>query len=160
MQGEDQQKLDVIANQIFINSLRSSGKVRVMVSEEDDNIIVVEDKRLQGNYCVVFDPLDGSSNIECGVSIGTIFGIYKTTVRFLVILATVHSLATEGNGLLAQQPAGLRRRCASTGQGDGGCRILHVRLQHQLCPCHLPRRQWVYSRYGTSYSFQAMPRKR
>lgn len=86
MQGEDQQKLDVIANHIFINSLRSSGKVKVMVSEEDDNIIVVEDKRLQGNYSVVFDPLDGSSNIECGVSIGTIFGIYKTTVFFLITL--------------------------------------------------------------------------
>ena len=77
VQGEQVKKLDVIANDIFINSLRSSGKVSVMVSEEDENAIFVTDQTLQGGgYCVVFDPLDGSSNIDSGVSIGTIFGIY------------------------------------------------------------------------------------
>ncbi|KAF8939026.1 Fructose-1,6-bisphosphatase [Dissophora ornata] len=76
IQGEDQKKLDVIANEIFINALRSSSKVSVMVSEEDEEAIFVEDQ-YRGKYCVVFDPLDGSSNIDCGVSIGTIFGIYK-----------------------------------------------------------------------------------
>ncbi|ORZ32776.1 hypothetical protein BCR44DRAFT_1515222 [Catenaria anguillulae PL171] len=80
VQGEEQKKLDVLANEIFINSLRSSGKVGVMVSEEDEEIIVVGEKDRDGNahsYAVVFDPLDGSSNIEAGVSIGTIFGIYR-----------------------------------------------------------------------------------
>ncbi|KAI9168364.1 Fructose-1,6-bisphosphatase [Blastocladiella emersonii ATCC 22665] len=80
VQGEDQKKLDVLANEIFINSLKSSGKVGVMVSEEDEEIIVVPTKdRDSGShhYAVVFDPLDGSSNIEAGVSIGTIFGIYR-----------------------------------------------------------------------------------
>ncbi|KAF9340298.1 Fructose-1,6-bisphosphatase, partial [Linnemannia elongata] len=76
VQGEEQKKLDVIANEIFVNALRSSGKVAVMVSEEDEEAIFVE-SQYQGKYCVVFDPLDGSSNIDCGVSIGTIFGIYK-----------------------------------------------------------------------------------
>ncbi|KAG0268649.1 Fructose-1,6-bisphosphatase [Actinomortierella ambigua] len=76
VQGEDQKKLDVIANEIFINALRSSSKVAVMVSEEDEEAIIVDVKQ-RGKYCVVFDPLDGSSNIDCGVSIGTIFGIYK-----------------------------------------------------------------------------------
>ena len=76
MQGEDVKKLDVVANDIFINCLKSSGKVSVMVSEENENAIFVEDPALQGKYCVVFDPLDGSSNIDAGVSIGTIFGIY------------------------------------------------------------------------------------
>ncbi|KNE64653.1 hypothetical protein AMAG_10010 [Allomyces macrogynus ATCC 38327] len=80
VQGEAQKKLDVLANEIFINSLRSSGKVAVMVSEEDEEIIVVGEQDRDGehaHYAVVFDPLDGSSNIEAGVSIGTIFGIYK-----------------------------------------------------------------------------------
>ncbi|KAG0240228.1 fructose-1,6-bisphosphatase [Mortierella sp. GBAus27b] len=76
IQGEDQKKLDVIANEIFVNALRSSNKVAVMVSEEDEEAIFVQAEQ-RGNYCVVFDPLDGSSNIECGVSIGTIFGIYR-----------------------------------------------------------------------------------
>ncbi|KNE70448.1 hypothetical protein AMAG_14578 [Allomyces macrogynus ATCC 38327] len=80
VQGEDQKKLDVLANEIFVNSLRSSGKVAIMVSEEDEDMIVVSDTDRDGDhasYAVVFDPLDGSSNIEAGVSIGTIFGIYK-----------------------------------------------------------------------------------
>lgn len=47
-----------------------------MVSEENDTEFIVEDA-LRGRYHVVFDPLDGSSNIDCGVSIGTIFGIYR-----------------------------------------------------------------------------------
>jgi len=74
--GDEQKKLDVISNEIFINALRSSGKVAVMVSEEDDEPIIVEDE-MKGRYCVVFDPLDGSSNIDAGVNVGTIFGIYK-----------------------------------------------------------------------------------
>ena len=68
----------MISNDIFINSLQSSGKVAVMVSEENEDIIVVSDVFRQGpKYAVVFDPLDGSSNIDAGVSIGTIFGVYQ-----------------------------------------------------------------------------------
>ena len=48
-----------------------------MVSEENENAIFVDNPSLKGKYCVVFDPLDGSSNIDAGVSIGTIFGIYQ-----------------------------------------------------------------------------------
>lgn len=77
VQGEQVQKLDVVANEIFINSLKSSGKVAMMVSEENEEIIVVDDPMLRGKYVVVFDPLDGSSNIDSGVSIGTIFGIFE-----------------------------------------------------------------------------------
>jgi len=69
-------KLDVIANEIFINALKSSGKTAILVSEEDEEAIFVEEG-LRGKYIVCFDPLDGSSNIECAVSIGTIFGIYR-----------------------------------------------------------------------------------
>ena len=84
VQGEEQKKLDVIANEIFINSLRTSGKVALMVSEENEQLIVVDkaDQMGSASYCVVFDPLDGSSNIDCGVSVGTIFGIYKLVPNF------------------------------------------------------------------------------
>ena len=75
VQGEDQKKLDILANDVFISCLGRSGQVAAMVSEEDDAPIVVEEASA-GDYVVVFDPLDGSSNIDCGVSIGTIFGVY------------------------------------------------------------------------------------
>lgn len=83
VQGEDQKKLDVLSNEIMINALRASGKAAVLVSEENDDAIIVGEKQQgttfeteKGKYCVVFDPLDGSSNIDAGVNIGTIFGIY------------------------------------------------------------------------------------
>ena len=60
----------------MINSLRQSGKTSVLVSEELEDAVIIED-RYKGKYCVVFDPLDGSSNIDAGVNIGTIFGIYE-----------------------------------------------------------------------------------
>nr|XP_009762611.1 PREDICTED: fructose-1,6-bisphosphatase, cytosolic-like isoform X2 [Nicotiana sylvestris] len=75
VQGEDQKKLDVLSNEVFIKALVSSGRTCVLVSEEDEEATFVEPAK-RGKYCVVFDPLDGSSNIDCGVSIGTIFGIY------------------------------------------------------------------------------------
>jgi fructose-1,6-bisphosphatase I len=76
VQGEDVKKLDVIANQLFINMLKSSYSTCLLVSEEDEHPIVVEVEK-QGKYVVCFDPLDGSSNIDCLVSIGTIFSIYR-----------------------------------------------------------------------------------
>lgn len=75
VQGEEQKKLDVLSNEVFIKALVSSGRTCILVSEEDEEATFVEPSR-RGRYCVVFDPLDGSSNIDCGVSIGTIFGIY------------------------------------------------------------------------------------
>lgn len=75
-------KLDVISNDIFINSLVSSGQVALMVSEENEEAILVTDPLLRGGYAVVFDPLDGSSNIDSGVGVGTIFGIYSVNVSW------------------------------------------------------------------------------
>ena len=82
VQGEEQKKLDVLSNEIMINSLRSSGKTAVLISEELDQAIIIEDQ-YKGKYCVVFDPLDGSSNIDAGVNVGTIFGVYQV-VRNLI----------------------------------------------------------------------------
>ncbi|CAN8302602.1 unnamed protein product [Cochlearia groenlandica] len=78
IQGEEQKKLDVLSNDVFVKALVSSGRTSVLVSEEDEEATFVEPSK-RGKYCVVFDPLDGSSNIDCGVSIGTIFGIYTLT---------------------------------------------------------------------------------
>jgi len=76
VQGERVQKLDQIANDTFVEVLRRSGCVAAMASEEEDDFITVAEETA-GDYIVVFDPLDGSSNIDVGVSIGTIFGIYR-----------------------------------------------------------------------------------
>jgi len=76
VQGEEQQKLDVIANQIFITLLRSSGTTCLLVSEEMDNVVEVESER-QGSFIVCFDPLDGSNNIDCLATVGSIFAIYR-----------------------------------------------------------------------------------
>lgn len=75
VQGEKVQKLDRIANDTFVEVLRRSGCVAAMASEEEDALIPVE-RELSGDYVVAFDPLDGSSNIDVSVSIGTIFAIY------------------------------------------------------------------------------------
>ncbi len=77
-QGEAQQKLDVYADSQFIHALRASGEVCGMASEEDDNIVTFDNVLANdGKYIVCIDPLDGSSNIDVNVSIGTIFSIYR-----------------------------------------------------------------------------------
>jgi len=72
--GDHQQKIDVLANEAFITSLKRSHAVSTMVSEENKDIVV---STPTGRYAAVFDPLDGSSNIDVNISIGTIFGVYK-----------------------------------------------------------------------------------
>lgn len=74
--GDDQKKLDIISNKCFVNMIKESYTSCLLVSEEDEQIILV-DKDKRGNYICAFDPLDGSSNIDCLVSIGSIFGIWK-----------------------------------------------------------------------------------
>jgi len=76
VQGEEVKKLDVLSNDLFINMIKSSYTSCLMVSEENDNVIEVETDK-QGKYIISFDPLDGSSNIDCLVSIGSIFSIHK-----------------------------------------------------------------------------------
>jgi fructose-1,6-bisphosphatase I len=73
--GDEQKKLDVIGNDVFIAAMRSSGRVRVLVSEEEEEVVVFEYPHAR--YAVACDPIDGSSNLDAGVSVGTIFGIYK-----------------------------------------------------------------------------------
>jgi len=78
VQGEEQQKLDVFANNQFINALRQEGEVCGLASEENETYIEFSKEYYDsGKYVVLIDPLDGSSNIDVNVSIGTIFSIYK-----------------------------------------------------------------------------------
>ncbi len=77
VQGEEVQKLDEIANEALKRLLSSSGEVCVLVSEEEADLIAIPRQYNRGNYLVHFDPLDGSSNIDANVSIGTIFSIYR-----------------------------------------------------------------------------------
>ncbi len=78
VQGEQVQKLDEFANNVMIYRLSKSGTVCALGSEELPDPIYIDDEKLKGNYIVFFDPLDGSSNIDANVSIGTIFSIYRT----------------------------------------------------------------------------------
>ncbi|HAW51088.1 MAG TPA: class 1 fructose-bisphosphatase [Flavobacteriales bacterium] len=76
VQGEQQQKLDVIANDIFIEAVRKSELFASAASEENKEIIKFKDSK-NAPFVIAFDPLDGSSNIDVNVSIGTIFSVYK-----------------------------------------------------------------------------------
>ncbi len=77
VQGEEQQKLDVFANETIKNCLKHTGRVCVMGSEEDVDIIPIPPEYPAGKYAVLFDPLDGSSNIDVNAAVGTIFSIYR-----------------------------------------------------------------------------------
>lgn len=75
--GDDQKKLDVIGNDLFIEAMRSSGKCALLVSEEEEEVIFFSNGDGGARYAVACDPIDGSSNLDAGVSVGTIFGIHK-----------------------------------------------------------------------------------
>jgi fructose-1,6-bisphosphatase I len=77
VQGEQQQKLDVLANETIKHSFGHTGRVCVMASEEEEDVIPTTGPAQPGKYVVLFDPLDGSSNIDVNVSIGTIFSIHR-----------------------------------------------------------------------------------
>lgn len=79
IQGEDQQKLDVYANDVFMKTLVNREIVCGIASEEEDDFVIIEGKNRSHNnkYIVLIDPLDGSSNIDVNVSVGTIFSIYR-----------------------------------------------------------------------------------
>jgi len=77
VQGEIQKKLDIIANEVLIEANEWGGHLAGMASEEMEGIYVVPNRYPQGEYLLMFDPLDGSSNIDVNVSIGTIFSVLR-----------------------------------------------------------------------------------
>jgi fructose-1,6-bisphosphatase I len=81
VQGEMQQKLDVFANETIIKALDHGGRLCAMASEEVPDIIPIPDGFRCGKYCLLFDPLDGSSNIDVNVPVGTIFSVVRKITR-------------------------------------------------------------------------------
>ncbi len=77
VQGEVQKKLDLISNDFMINALKWSGRLAGMASEENDDPIVIPEQYPRGKYLALFDPLDGSSNIDVNLTVGTIFSILR-----------------------------------------------------------------------------------
>ena len=98
VQGEKVEKLDEFANNTLINQLSKSKKVFMMGSEEIESIILPKPENPNAEYIVVFDPLDGSSNIDVSISIGTIFAIYK---KINSNQQDVDNLLQKGNQILA-----------------------------------------------------------
>jgi len=81
VQGEVQQKLDVMANEIIIKAMDHGGRLCAMASEEEPDIIQIPENFKCGKYCLLFDPLDGSSNIDVNVPVGTIFSVVRKITR-------------------------------------------------------------------------------
>jgi len=77
VQGEVVKKLDVFANETMINALDHGGNLCCMASEEEEDLIPIPEEFPVGKYVCMFDPLDGSSNIDANVSVGTMFSIYR-----------------------------------------------------------------------------------
>lgn len=77
IQGEEQQKLDVLANEVMKHVIQKTGRVCVTASEEDAEAVPVQLEHKPGKYVLLFDPLDGSSNIDVNASIGTIFSVFR-----------------------------------------------------------------------------------
>ena len=102
VQGEDQQKLDVYANTKFIQTMTKRNIVCGIASEEEDDIITInsQDENHQNKYVVLIDPLDGSSNIDVNVSVGTIFSIYRR-VTPVGTPVTIEDFLQKGNHQVA-----------------------------------------------------------
>ncbi|WP_053990783.1 class 1 fructose-bisphosphatase [Mangrovimonas sp. TPBH4] len=102
IQGEDQQKLDVLANDKFIQTLTNRNIVCGIASEEEDDFISInsQDENNQNKYVVLIDPLDGSSNIDVNVSVGTIFSVYRR-VTPVGTPVTIEDFLQKGNQQVA-----------------------------------------------------------
>lgn len=81
VQGESQRKLDLLADDVIVRLNDHTGRLAAMVTEEQKEWVKIPDGYKKGSYVLVFDPLDGSSNIDTNISIGTIFGIYRVVDR-------------------------------------------------------------------------------
>jgi len=81
VQGEVQQRLDVLSNDIIVKAMDHGGRLCAMASEEEPGIIQIPDQFRCGKYCLMFDPLDGSSNIDVNVPVGTIFSVVRKITR-------------------------------------------------------------------------------
>lgn len=99
IQGEAQKKLDVLSNHLLINAKQANGTLAAMASEEMDDIYAIPPEYPRGDYLLLFDPLDGSSNIDVNISVGTIFSVLKKQ-NAREILATTEDFLQPGTAQL------------------------------------------------------------
>ena len=125
MQGEVQAKLDVLSNEIIIKAMDHGGRLCAMASEEEPDIIPIPDGFKCGKYVLLFDPLDGSSNIDVNVPVGTIFSVLRKNV--------VGHARRDGGSAAAGPPT-----------GRGGIRDL--RLEHDARVHHGTGRARLHAR--------------
>jgi fructose-1,6-bisphosphatase I len=116
--GEVQKKLDVHCNDVLIEELRKCGKVAIIASEEEDNPVI---SNTNGKYVCVFDPLDGSSNIDASIPVGTIFGIYRLDTALDALANTLQSgkqLVAGGYALYGSAAVIVWSLCKGTHKAD------------------------------------------
>lgn len=160
IQGEEQKKLDVLSNEVLKNALRHSGKMGVIASEEEDEPVMV-DEVYSGNYVAVFDPLDGSSNIDAGIATGTIFGIFEQNTGCLASdwesrideteLTCLYNTMQPGSNLVVAGYCMYSSSCMmvlTTGQGVNG-----FTLDPQIGEFILTHPQMRIPTRGSIYSF-------
>ena len=111
--GETQQKLDVLANDIIIKAMDHGGRLCAMASEEEPGVIPIPENFRTGKYVLLFDPLDGSSNIDVNVPVGTIFSVLRKVTR--------GPRGRAGGHAAARQAAGGRRATSSTARARCSC---------------------------------------
>jgi fructose-1,6-bisphosphatase I len=87
--GETQQKLDVVANEVLLRCLGNRPSVAIVASEEDEQPMIIRRGSEGGKYCVIFDPLDGSSNLDVAVGVGTIFSVIRNDPNIPGAMETV-----------------------------------------------------------------------
>ena len=97
--GDDVKKLDLLSDEIWCNSLRHTRRVAMLVSEERADPVVVEGAEA-ARYMASFDPLDGSSNIDCNVSVGSIFGILRRPAAAVGSRPTLAEVLQPGSALV------------------------------------------------------------
>ena len=115
--GEEVQRLDEFANSLVIHTTDHTGRLAGLASEEMDDIYPIPDKHPRGNYILVYDPVDGSSNIDVNVSIGTIFSIYRKRSASGVTLDDFLRPGREQVGALAR----LRKETVDSTRWQVGC---------------------------------------
>lgn len=134
VQGEDVKKLDVFANNQFTGVLQHGISCAGIASEELDDFVAFDDPVSRNSkYVCLFDPLDGSGNIDVNVSIGTIFAVYRR-------VSEKGAVATAADFCRPAKP--------------GGCRIYGVWIFYDAGICHTPRCEWFYTR---SFDWRILP---
>ncbi len=132
VQGEIQQKLDVYANEAMLDCLSGRASVAALISEENDAPITFDRSAHESAYIIAFDPLDGSSNIDVNVNVGTILSIYKREEQLLT--STSEIVLQRGRFQVA---AGtffmVPPQCSCTRRDEASMDLLSIRLLVRLC---------------------------